>query len=131
MYYVFVYGTLRKQQTNAHYLYGAKCIANNAWTYGKLFDTNEGYPAMICMSEDKVYGEVYEVDDKTLKKLDELEEYTGNREKDLYDRITQTIYFEDRNMSAYVYIAQGETMLQKHIISGDWVCYQGMSIIKD
>ena len=28
--------------------------------------------------------------------LDELEEYTGNAETDLYDRITQTVYVADR-----------------------------------
>ncbi|MEY8348076.1 gamma-glutamylcyclotransferase family protein [Bacillus cereus] len=124
MHYVFVYGTLRKQQENAHYLHGATSIAEEAWTYGKLFDTNEGYPAMICTKEDKVYGEMYEVDDEILKKLDELEEYTGNTETDLYDRITQTIYFMDKEMHAYVYIAQNKEMLQKPIISGDWVKYK-------
>ena len=44
MYHVFVYGTLRRGQTNAHYMLGATCIADRNWTYGKLFDTNEGYP---------------------------------------------------------------------------------------
>lgn len=124
MHYVFVYGTLRKQQANAHYLYGATCIADQAWTHGKLFDTNEGYPAMICTKEDKVYGEVYEVDDDMLKQLDQLEEYTGNPEKDLYDRITQIIYLGDRNISAYVYVAQNDGMLQRLIITGDWTSYR-------
>ncbi|WP_002147351.1 gamma-glutamylcyclotransferase family protein [Bacillus cereus] len=124
MYHVFVYGTLRKEQTNAHYMRGAACIADGAWTYGKLFDTNEGYPAMICSNEEKVYGEVYEVNSDVLQKLDELEEYTGNAGSDLYDRITQTIYFGDIETHAYVYVAQDREMLKKVIISGDWVEYQ-------
>ncbi|TXR98471.1 gamma-glutamylcyclotransferase [Bacillus sp. SH7-1] len=124
MHYVFVYGTLRKEQTNAHYMQGAICIADKAWTYGKLFDTNEGYPAMTYSSEEKVYGEVYEVNDEILHKLDELEEYTGNAETDLYDRITQTIYDADREIEAYVYIAQDKKMILKVIDSGDWVEYQ-------
>ncbi|MGG0722341.1 gamma-glutamylcyclotransferase family protein [Bacillus mycoides] len=124
MHHVFVYGTLRKEQTNAHYMQGATCIADGAWTYGKLFDTNEGYPAMICSNEEKVYGEVYEVNSDVLQKLDELEEYTGNPESDLYDRITQTIYFWDIETHAYVYVAQDREMLKKVIISGDWVEYQ-------
>lgn len=106
MYHVFVYGTLRRGQTNAHYMLGATCIADRAWTYGKLFDTNEGYPAMTYSIEEKVYGEVYVVNDEILCKLDELEEYTGNAETDLYDRITQTVYVADREIEAYVYIAQ-------------------------
>ncbi|MGD6887998.1 gamma-glutamylcyclotransferase family protein [Bacillus mobilis] len=124
MYHVFVYGTLRKAQTNAHFMQGVICIADEAWTYGKLFDTNEGYPAMICSNKDKVYGEVYEVNDDTLQKLDELEEYTGNAENDLYDRITETIYLSDREIRAFVYVAQDKEMLKKVIISGDWVKYQ-------
>ncbi len=124
MHYVFVYGTLRKEQTNAHYMQGAICIADKAWTYGKLFDTNEGYPAMTYSSEEKVYGEVYEVNDEILHKLDELEEYTGNAETDLYDRITQTVYATDREIEAYVYIAQDKKMILKVIDSGEWVEYQ-------
>ncbi|KAA0766620.1 gamma-glutamylcyclotransferase [Bacillus sp. SH5-2] len=124
MHRVFVYGTLRRGQTNVHYMQGATCIADIAWTYGKLFDTNEGYPAMIYSNEDKVYGEVYEVNEAVLQKLDELEEYTGNAESDLYDRITETIYLGDREMRAFVYVAQDKEMLKKVIISGDWVEYQ-------
>lgn len=124
MYHVFVYGTLRRGQTNAHYMQGARCIADGAWTYGELFDTNEGYPAMICSNEVKVYGEVYEVNDDVLHKLDELEEYTGNAETDLYDRITQTVYVTDMEIHAYVYIAQDKKMLKKVIDSGDWLLYQ-------
>ncbi|EJQ51755.1 branched-chain alpha-keto acid dehydrogenase [Bacillus wiedmannii] len=124
MHHVFVYGTLRKEQTNAHFMQGAICIADGAWTYGKLFDTNEGYPAMIYSNEEKVYGEVYEVNDEILRKLDELEEYTGNAENDLYDRIKQTVYAADREIEAYVYIAQDKKMILKVIDSGDWVEYQ-------
>ncbi|PER49994.1 branched-chain alpha-keto acid dehydrogenase [Bacillus thuringiensis] len=124
MYHVFVYGTLRRGQTNAHYMLGAICIADRAWTYGKLFDTNEGYPAMTYSIEEKVYGEVYVVNDEILCKLDELEEYTGNAETDLYDQITQTVYIADREREAYVYIAQDKKMILKVIDSGDWVEYQ-------
>ncbi|HDR8183928.1 TPA: gamma-glutamylcyclotransferase [Bacillus thuringiensis] len=124
MHHVFVYGTLRKEQTNAHFMQGAICIADGAWTYGKLFDTNEGYPAMICSNEGKVYGEVYEVNGVVLQKLDELEEYTGNAESDLYDRIIETVYLGDREIRAFVYVAQDIRMLKKVIISGDWVEYQ-------
>ncbi|WP_263704846.1 gamma-glutamylcyclotransferase, partial [Bacillus thuringiensis] len=119
MHHVFVYGTLRKEQTNAHYMQGAICIADKAWTYGELFDTNEGYPAMTYSREEKVYGEVYEVNDEILRKLDELEEYTGNAETDLYDRIKQTVYAADREIEAYVYIAQDKKMILKVIDCGD------------
>ncbi|KOS27358.1 branched-chain alpha-keto acid dehydrogenase [Bacillus anthracis] len=124
MHHIFVYGTLRKEQSNAHFMQGAICIADEAWTYGKLFDTNEGYSAMTYSNEEKVYGEVYEVNDDILHKLDELEEYTGNAETDLYERITQIVFDGDREIEAYVYIAHDKNMLKKVIISGDWLKYQ-------
>ena len=53
---------------------------------------------MTYSIEEQVYGEVYVVNDEILCKLDELEEYTGNAETDLYDRITQTVYVADREL---------------------------------
>lgn len=124
MHYVFVYGTLRKGEANAYLLNGATCIENEAWTYGSLFDTNEGYPAMDLPSNQKVFGEVYEVDDVTLQALDELEEYTGNPKEDAYDRRMQKIYTNEKAIEAYVYTAQKQEILQSPIVSGDWVLYR-------
>ncbi|CAM4379284.1 branched-chain alpha-keto acid dehydrogenase [Bacillus manliponensis] len=124
MHYVFVYGTLREEETNAHFLKGATYIEKDAWIYGLLFDTNEGYPAMILPSDQKVFGEVYEVDDVMLQALDELEEYTGNPKEDLYDRSIQTIYIGDKTLQAYVYTAQQQDILKIPIVSGDWVLYR-------
>lgn len=79
---------------------------------------------MTYSIEEQVYGEVYVVNDEILCKLDELEEYRGNAETDLYDRITQTVYVADGEIEAYVYIAQDKKMLKKVIDSGDWLMYQ-------
>ncbi|HHB1914372.1 TPA: gamma-glutamylcyclotransferase, partial [Bacillus cereus] len=38
--------------------------------------------------------------------------------------ITETIYLGDREIRAFVYVAQNKEMLKKVIISGDWVEYQ-------
>ena len=124
MHYIFVYGTLRKNEANAHFLQDSICIANESWTYGSLFDTNEGYPAMIHSKNKKVYGEVYRVTDAVLRDLDKLEEYTGASEQDLYNRITQAIYINEKILEAYVYIAQKQDMLQHQIVEGDWVSYR-------
>lgn len=124
MHYVFVYGTLRKGETNAHFLRGATCIESEAWVYGSLFDTNEGYPAMDLSNDQKVFGEVYEVNDVMLQALDELEEYRRNPKEDLYDRSIQTIYAKERTIEAYVYTAQRKELLQIPIAHGDWVLYR-------
>lgn len=124
MHYVFVYGTLRKGEMNARFLHGATCIESKAWAYGSLFDTNEGYPAMDLSNDQKVFGEVYEVNDVMLQALDELEEYTGNPKEDLYNRSIQTIYAKEQTIEAYVYTSQRKEMLQLPIVHGDWVLYR-------
>ncbi|MBB6452679.1 gamma-glutamylcyclotransferase (GGCT)/AIG2-like uncharacterized protein YtfP [Salirhabdus euzebyi] len=122
---VFVYGTLRKNESNAHYVEDALCIAKQAWTYGKLFDTDLGYPAMITSNKEKVYGEVYEVDANQLEKLDWLEGYKGDGERNDYERITQTIYTDNDNYEALVYIYEPKKVRTKVEISfGDWKCYR-------
>ena len=71
---VFVYGTLRRGQArsmsirfpNSEYIVDAK-------VNGKLYDLG-AYPGLLLNASNSVVtGEVYEVDDETLNKLDEFE----------------------------------------------------------
>ena len=90
MHTVFCYGTLRQGESN-HSLNarrGTKVIGK-CWTTGKLYDTGDGYPALIQSEENKVYGEVYEVDDKLLEKIDLLEGFQEGRDHNLYDRVVK------------------------------------------
>ena len=77
-YKLFVYGTLKKGLCNHHYLKNAKflgkaitkapfpMIAPMKWYPYLLDQQGKGY---------RVEGELYEIDEKTLAKIDELEEY--------------------------------------------------------
>ena len=77
-YKLFVYGTLKKGLCNHHYLKSAKflgkavtkapfpMIAPMKWYPYLLDQQGKGY---------RVEGELYEVDEETLAKIDELEEY--------------------------------------------------------
>ncbi|MGC4378650.1 gamma-glutamylcyclotransferase [Fictibacillus sp. Mic-4] len=122
---VFVYGTLRKGEKYHHYLKTAKRLEENCWTYGKLYDTGCGYPAMIIDRVQKVVGEVYEVDGPTLKALDQLEGYNQTGEEERYDRIIQTIYTEKGSIEAFVYVMkEGQVMRERFILDGDWVTYR-------
>ncbi|WP_096200037.1 gamma-glutamylcyclotransferase family protein [Bacillus sp. FJAT-45350] len=60
---VFVYGTLRQQEANHRLLKEARCISRQCWTNGILYDTGNGYAAMLPSPSQKVYGELYEVTD--------------------------------------------------------------------
>ncbi|GIM46649.1 putative gamma-glutamylcyclotransferase YkqA [Collibacillus ludicampi] len=122
---VFVYGTLRRHETNFHFLKNAERVAAQCWTYGQLFNTGEGYPAMIESMTERVYGELYRVTPNELKALDQLEDYYGEGCHNLYDRIRQTVYTDRGKVEAFVYVwAQDNNSLKEHIVSGDWKCYR-------
>lgn len=122
---VFVYGTLRKHEANHHLLSGAKCFAEQAWTYGRLFDTGHGYPALLHSNKEKVFGELYEIDQHQLQLLDQLEDYRGPGGKNIYDRVKQTVYTDTASHKAYVYFIHPdhEDLLKDEIRSGDWRVY--------
>ncbi|WP_245592168.1 gamma-glutamylcyclotransferase [Ectobacillus panaciterrae] len=124
MQYVFVYGTLRKHEKYHHILHGATCISQQAWTYGQLFDSGFGYPAMTLSQTDKTYGEMYAVNDEQLRSLDVLEGYTDLEENSLYTRITKIIYTDKGEVPSYVYVSQDKKLLHKPIEHGDWKLYK-------
>jgi gamma-glutamylcyclotransferase (GGCT)/AIG2-like uncharacterized protein YtfP len=119
---VFVYGTLRKHEENSHLLEGAKCIAEQCWTFGALYDTGNGYPAMKDHDTTRVYGELYVVDEKQLHELDLLEDYLGPGQKNLYDRTRKTVFTDIGSHEAFVYTINRECehMCKLLIGSGDW-----------
>jgi gamma-glutamylcyclotransferase (GGCT)/AIG2-like uncharacterized protein YtfP len=77
---VFVYGTLRTNQHNAHLLYTSEKLGL-AQTIDKFMMFNVGFPLCRLVNEGEeghhnggfIKGEVYEVSDEVLAKLDRLE----------------------------------------------------------
>ncbi|SDY91336.1 Cation transport regulator ChaC [Evansella caseinilytica] len=122
--YVFVYGTLRRGEANHDLLSPATLIASQAWVTGELFDTGEGYPAMVDSSDEssEVYGEIYEVNNEQLTALDVLEGYAPAGTNHLYERKKRMIYTDKQAVEAYVYIIAQENqhMLARKIACGDW-----------
>lgn len=72
---VFVYGTLKRGERHHHLLASARFVGRGrtAPRFG-LVDMG-GYPAMVEGGRTAVEGEIWEVDDRTLEKLDALEEH--------------------------------------------------------
>ncbi|WP_078428525.1 gamma-glutamylcyclotransferase [Alkalihalobacterium alkalinitrilicum] len=121
---LFVYGTLRKNESNSHFLKHTKCVAEQAWTNGVLYDTELGYPTMRISNSKCVYGEVYEIEDEQLKQIDKLEDFVENRSSNFHDRITQKVYTDQGELEAYVYVASDQLkMVKKEIPLGDWKEY--------
>lgn len=99
---VFVYGTLMRNRPNHRYFlreqeYLGQAILND---YG-LYDLG-AYPGVVPESGEKVLGEVYEIDDSTLKRLDRLE---GNGS--LYSRKTVDVLLNGEWTGAEVYVWNG------------------------
>lgn len=123
---VFVYGTLRKMEVNSHLLIDSTRIADQCWTHGLLYDTGLGYPAMKESTIGKVHGELYAIHEKQLPALDELEDYFGPGEKNLYNRIKKKVFTDTDIYQAYVYTIhpENESILLKPIDSGDWKVFR-------
>ncbi|UOE96253.1 gamma-glutamylcyclotransferase family protein [Alkalihalobacillus sp. LMS39] len=121
---LFVYGTLRKGEANHHFVQHANIRAEQCWTKGELYDTTFGYPVMKKGIE-KIYGELYEVNDQQLESINGLEGYKEDGKTNLYERVSQTVYTDKGEFEALLYIA-GESLSQceTKIKLGDWKVYQ-------
>ena len=117
-YTVFTYGTLMKGQRNHHYVESSQYICGAILYDYSLFDTPYDYPAAVKAEGHKVYGEVYEVDDRTKEQMDELEEVGI-----LYDCSEVMVETENGKMKAffYEYLKSTERM-KPYIRKGKWVC---------
>jgi gamma-glutamylcyclotransferase (GGCT)/AIG2-like uncharacterized protein YtfP len=117
---LFVYGTLRNGEANAHHLKNATCIAEQCWTNGSLYDTGYGYPAMKQTGLSLMYGELYAVTEEELKRIDQLEGYTEGGSNNLYERMVQTVFTDKGSVTAYVYVARRANLLKSNIPNADW-----------
>lgn len=116
---VFLYGTLRHGSAGAMSIRfpQSKFIAG-ARVNGRLFDLG-AYPGLLAgESSSPVVGEVYEVDDETLKQLDEFEGSSN------YLRKQVEIVVGSETRTCWTYEPDPECYsLQTLIPSGDWIEY--------
>jgi gamma-glutamylcyclotransferase (GGCT)/AIG2-like uncharacterized protein YtfP len=110
---VFVYGTLLRGERNHGLLVHARLVGPAATEPRfELIDLG-AYPGMTADGQTAIRGELYEVDDRTLARLDELEGHPR-----YYRR--ETIALDDgRAAHAYV-LPAAETEGCPPIASGDW-----------
>ena len=103
MHYVFVYGTLMKNERNHHLLNDNDFVCNASLDNYYMFNLGR-YPGIINGSG-KILGEVYKVDNSTLSSLDYLED-----EGTLYKKVLVDVKLENNEtIKAYVY----EYLLEK------------------
>jgi gamma-glutamylcyclotransferase (GGCT)/AIG2-like uncharacterized protein YtfP len=116
---VFVYGTLRRGGIRAMpSIFPDATFIDDAKVNGRLYDFGE-YPGLLLdESNSPVVGEVYEVDDETLGKLDEIEAESH------YLRKQFELSFDEDRRACWVYVFDPEFYSPVVLIeSGDWIEY--------
>jgi gamma-glutamylaminecyclotransferase len=107
---IFVYGTLRRGE-RAHRLLAAARFAGEALTAPRYALVDLGpYPALVASGDQSVRGELYDVDEPTLARLDA---YEGSPE--LYARVP--IELADGGTAESYVMPRAAAPL---IASGDW-----------
>ncbi|MGV3664408.1 MAG: gamma-glutamylcyclotransferase family protein [Prosthecobacter sp.] len=101
---VFVYGTLKRGGDNHHWIEHQQFVAEaRTLPLYRLHDLG-GYPGMVHASQDglSIEGEVWEVDEAGLIKLDVLEDTDGRE----YERVAVPLLgaFADKHVEGYVYL---------------------------
>ena len=116
-YLVAVYGSLRKTMHNHQYHLSTS-------TYKGTFTTEPEYtlhsltyyPGLKLNGNHSVVMEVYEVDESTLKNLNQLESYYPNEKATFYDRVE----IDTPWGKAYTYIYVNPLSEDSIVESGDW-----------
>ncbi|WP_411955287.1 gamma-glutamylcyclotransferase [Alkalibacillus sp. S2W] len=118
--YVFVYGTLRYGERNHRIIAEEKLIAYQASIQGRMVDTELGFPAVVLDDSSWVYGEVYEVSEETLIKINALEGYEPKQDP-YYERVQVEVKTDYGFLNAYTYYMVAHQVKEwSTIASGDW-----------
>lgn len=110
---LFVYGTLRRGESNHHFLQGTyeRCLPATLPDYAKGV-AGHGYPLAMPRSGASVEGEVFfirsEIYGATLARCDRLEDLPpGQLVGEFYQRATVTVETEFGPISAWAYTGPG------------------------
>lgn len=110
---VFVYGTLKRGHHNHSVLGNSRLVGN--WTTEpkyKMYDLGS-FPGVVYPGDKSIKGEIFEVNDETMVRLDNLEGYPH-----LYGRFM----IETDYGPAYIYIFNMKSgRYYNEIAEGDWV----------
>ena len=121
MFNVFVYGTLKKNRGNYHYLKSSEFIGNGKVENYTMVSLG-GFPGAIDTGEDIIHGEVYRINENTLNNLDRLEGYNVAKDDyNFYTRETVDVTMEDGSIiSAYMYTLPKSYLKYETVENGNW-----------
>lgn len=118
---VAVYGSLRKTMSNYQYHLSSSEYKGTYSTEPEYtLHSLSYYPGLKLNGNTSVVMEVYEVDEDTLKRLNQLEGYYPGEKSTFYDRIEINTPWG----KAFTYIYVNELSKDSIVESGDWVKYK-------
>lgn len=119
--YVFVYGTLRRGASNDFRMDGARFLGRGT-VRGRMYRVS-WYPAVIVGGEERVHGEVYEVDERHLVALDRFEGIGPEASEPMeYERVRVMVQMEgggQKEVWIWNWIGVGQD--KSAIPGGDWI----------
>lgn len=115
MWNVFVYGTLMKERSNNRLLVKQECIGKGLLKGYEMYEVNECYPGIVPCDNGVIMGEVYQIDNQTLKTLDRFEA-DGN----LYIRKFEKVIVNDQEIKAFVYVWNRSVKGCKKVLEMPW-----------
>lgn len=119
-YLVATYGSLRASMYNhPHYLATSECKGTFSTEPEYTLHSLGSFPGLKLNGNTSIVMEVYEVDEGTLKRLNQLEGYHPNEEPTFYDRIE----IDTPWGKAFTYIYVNKLSEDSIVESGDWVEY--------
>jgi gamma-glutamylcyclotransferase (GGCT)/AIG2-like uncharacterized protein YtfP len=130
--YLFVYGTLRRKpsprtkkvslgKAHLHFLINSP-YCGEASVKGYLYSLGE-YPGLILdeTSTLNIKGEIFQIEESDLHKLDEYEEIDPLSTSNEYQRIQKIIIDNSgNNFLAWIYVLKDKNRIIEPIDSGDW-----------
>ena len=113
---IFVYGTLRKGESNHYFLRNATLIRENFLLQGYELRANLHYPYAFLSEDKEIIGDVYEISEASMiGDLDDLEGVSEN----YYMR------FWDEKNDFFIYLKAKDNRDDYPVIeNGDWIDYR-------
>lgn len=110
---VFVYGTLMRNRWNHYYLKEQNFIGTGKLEGYEMYNVRS-FPGIVQKPDEYVIGEVYQVTEQVLKRLDQLES-----EGYMYKRQSERIKLEGSEMEACVYVWLGDIKGCERVMPGE------------
>lgn len=112
---VFVYGSLMKKYWNHRFLMEQQYLGTGILEGYEMYHVSS-FPGIIRKDEESIQGEVYEVDEKTLRRLDQLES-----EGTMYIRVEEEIVINNQEkVRAFVYVWNRGIAGRKKVLQMPW-----------